>query len=103
MGYIMEPPIKHIEHYTTPPEMVGVYHYRDGVSVARCKYTATNRIYISNVFVYTPMRGKGYGCRMVKRIRESFPSAHIWVEVTESSRPFWVKMNAEGYIDEIKN
>ena len=24
MSYIMEPPIKHIEHYTTPPEMVGV-------------------------------------------------------------------------------
>ena len=103
MGNIMEPPIKYIEHYTTPHDKRGVYHYRDGVSVARCKCTAANKIYISNVFVYAPLKGKGYGRMMMKKIRESFPTTHIWVEVTESSRPFWVKMKAEGYIDEIAN
>ena len=103
MGYIMEPPIKHIDNYTAPHESVSIYHYRDEVSVARCEYTASNDIYISNVFVYAPLRGNGYGKRMVSKIRESFPSAHIWVEVTESSRPFWMKMNAEGYINSIAN
>lgn len=82
-----------------------IFVYWDGYSVARCTFQddATNKMYVDNFIVRSPIRGKGFGRQMIKRIRSAFPHAHIVIETFESSRPFWVKMQSEGFINEIAN
>lgn len=82
-----------------------VFVYWDGYSVARCTFqdNATKIMYVDNFIVRSPMRGSGFGRKMIRKIRSAFPNAHIVIETFESSRPFWVKMQSEGFINEIAN
>jgi hypothetical protein len=82
-----------------------VFVYWDGYSVARCTFqdSATHKMYVDNFIVRSPMRGSGIGRQMIRKIRSAFPNAHIVIETFESSRPFWVKMQSEGFINEIAN
>ena len=100
----MKAPINHVDCFTAPEGKEGVYHYWDGISVARCTYVSGgDEIYIDNFIVRSPKRGQGYGRRMIKRIREAFPKVCISIETFESSRTFWNIMQHEGYINKIKN
>ena len=56
---------------------------------------------IHNVIVYNPdARFSGYGTAMISDIRKAFPESHIWVDTWNCTRPFWQKMQHEGFIDQ---
>ena len=63
-----------------------------------------NKVEIHNVIVYNPeIRKFGHGSAMISDIRKAFPESHIWVDTWNCTRPFWQKMQHQGFIDSIAN
>ena len=90
-----------LPHYMHEHIMVVISPY----GMANCVFfeDVSDSIYVWNVYIKNSEQKKGHGREIMKCIRESYPNHHIWIETWESSRNFWEKMMAEGFIDEIRN
>ena len=96
-------PIKYMERFRTRPDKENFYGYNEPYGFANMEFTSTDKMYIYNVEVNEDFQGNGFGREMMSRIREAFPTTHIYVDTEPSSDGFWVKMMREGIIDSIRN
>ena len=87
------------------PTKENCWIYKGRMPTSNCWiFTNGNKIEIHNVIVYNPdNRHSGHGTIMISDIRKAIPESHIWVDTWNCSRPFWQKMQQEGFIDSIAN
>ena len=87
------------------PRKENCWIYNGRMPISNCWiFVNGNEVEIHNVIVYNPEeRISGHGKSMISDIRTAFPKSHIWVDTWNCTRPFWKKMQNQGYVNSIAN